>query len=183
MSEDAFRWVVSVAVVLACIAFIVQSAVVAAAYLAAKKAQKTGKEIQGKLAPIIDRVHAIADTTSRIADTASRILDENRPHIAHIITEASLIAKTARQETDRIGELIDDTSKRARIRIDQIDHTVDETIAQVEQVRETVKSTVMRPAKEVNGILNGVRAALNSYAEGRRPPSVDTATQDEEMFI
>jgi ABC-type transporter Mla subunit MlaD len=118
-----------------------------------------------------------------IVETTSRILDENRPKVAHITAEASVIAKVVREQTERIGELIDETNARAHTRIAQIDHAVDQTIGQVEQASETVKSAVMRPAKEVNGILNGVKAALNTYAEGRRRPSVDHATQDEEMFI
>jgi methyl-accepting chemotaxis protein len=176
MPEDVFRWVVSVGVILACIAFIGQALIVAAVYRAGKNAQKTGKDIQAKVGPIIDRFQAIVDTTSRI-------LDENRPHVADITAEASVIAKVVRQQAERIGELIDDTNLRAHTRIAQLDRAVDETIVQVEQVSETVKSAVMRPAKEVNGIFNGFKAAVNTYAEGRRRPSVDHATQDEEMFI
>jgi ABC-type transporter Mla subunit MlaD len=176
MPEDVFRWIVSVGVVLSCLAFIGQTLILAAVYRAGKEAQKAGKDIQGKVGPIIDRFQAIVETTSRI-------LDESRPHVADITADASAIAKTARRQAERISELIDDTNTRARTRIAQIDHAVDETVGQVEQVSETVKSAVMRPAKEVNGILNGVKAAVNTYAEGRRRPSVDHATQDEEMFI
>src|ERR1700729_847069 len=176
MSEDVFRWVVSVGVILACIAVIGQALILAAVIRAGKDAQKAGKDIQGKVGPIVDRVQAILETTSRI-------LEENRPRVADIAAEASTVAKVVRRQADRISELIDDTSALARTRIAQIDHAVDQTIGQVEQVSETVKSAVTRPAKEVNGILNGVKAAVNTYAEGRRRPSVDHATQDEEMFI
>jgi len=176
MSEDVFRWVVSVGVILACIAFIGQALILAAVFRGVKEAQKAGKGIQGKVGPLVDRFHTILDSTSRI-------LEENRPHVAEFTAEASVIAKVVRRQADRISELIDDTNARARTRIAQIDHAVDETIGQVEQVSETVKSAVLRPAKEVNGILNGVKAAVNTYAEGRRRPSVDHATQDEEMFI
>jgi len=176
MSEDVFRWVVSVGVIVACIAFVVHAFILVAVYRAGKEAQKAGKDIQGKIGPIVDRFQAILNTTSRI-------LDENRPHVVEFTAEASVIAKTTRLQADRISALIDDANARTRTRIAQIDHAVDETIGQVEQVSETVKSAVMRPAKEVNGILNGVKAAVNTYAEGRRRPSVDHATQDEEMFI
>jgi ABC-type transporter Mla subunit MlaD len=176
MSEDVFRWVVSVGVVVACLAFVFHAVILAAVYRAGREAQKAGKDIQGKVGPIIDRCQAIVETTSRI-------LDENRPRVAEITTEAEIISKVVRQQAERIGELIDDANARAHTRIAQIDHAVDQTIGQVEQVSETVKSAVLRPAKEVNGILNGVKAAVNTYAEGRRRPSVDHATQDEEMFI
>jgi ABC-type transporter Mla subunit MlaD len=176
MSEDVFRWVVSVGVAVACAAFVFHALILAAVYRAGREAQKAGKDIQGKIGPIIDRCQIIVETTSRI-------LDENRPRVAEITTQAEVIAKAVRHQTERIGELIDDANTRAHARIAQIDHAVDQTIGQVEQVSETVKSAVLRPAKEVNGILNGVKAAVNTYAEGRRRPSVDHATQDEEMFI
>jgi methyl-accepting chemotaxis protein len=176
MSEDVFRWVVSVGVIVACIAFVFHALVLAAVFRAAREAQKTGKDVQGKVGPIIDRFQAIVETTSRI-------LDENRPRVADITTEVSVIAKTVRQQAERIGELIDDVNARTHTRVAQLDHAVEQTIGQVEQMSETVKSAVLRPAKEVNGILNGVKAAVNTYAEGRRRPSVDHATQDEEMFI
>lgn len=176
MPEDVFRWVVAVGVLLACVAFVSQAVVFMAMYRIAKDALEAGKRTQSKFDPIMDRVHAILNTTGRI-------LDENRPRIAEIGTEASIIIKTTREHAERIGELIDDTSERARTRIAQIDHAVEETVGQVEQVSETVKAAVMRPAKEVNGILNGFKTAVNAYAEGRRRPSVDRATQDEEMFI
>jgi ABC-type transporter Mla subunit MlaD len=176
MPEDVFRWVVSVGVILACIAFVGQTLILAAVFRAGKDAQKAGKGIQERVGPIIDRFQAIVETTSRI-------LDENRPRVAEITAEASVIAKTVRQQTEHIDQFLDDVNARARVRVAQIDHAVDETIGQVEQASETVKSAVLRPAKEVNGILNGVKAAVNTYAEGRRRPSVDHATQDEEMFI
>ena len=176
MPDDVFRWVISVGVVLACISFIGQAIILAAVYRAGKEAQKAGQDIQGKIVPLVDRFQAILDTTSRI-------LDESRPHVAEVTAEASVIVKAARRQAERISELIDDANARARTRIAQIDHAVDETIEQVGQVGETVKTAVIRPAKEVNGILNGVKAAVNSYAEGRRRASVERATQDEEMFI
>jgi hypothetical protein len=51
----------------------------------------------------------------------------------------------------------------------------------VEQVGESVKRAVMRPVREVNGVAAGISAAMSAL--GRKKAPVDTATQDEEMFI
>ena len=56
-------------------------------------------------------------------------------------------------------------------------------MVQVEHATEAVKSAVTRPAKEVNGIVAGVKAALNTYAQGGNRNSPEHATQDEAMFI
>ncbi len=110
-------------------------------------------------------------------------MEENRPRIADITAESLIIAKTAREHAERIGELIDDTNGRAKARIAQIDQALEQTVAQVENATEAVKSAVLKPAKEVNGIMAGVKAALNTYAQGGNRNSPEHATQDEEMFI
>ena len=176
MPDDVFRWVISVAVVVACIGSLWQAIVLAAIYRAGKNAHKAGKEAQNRIGPMVDRFEAILNSTSRI-------LEENRPRIADITAETLVIAKTTRQQAERIGELINDANGRARNRIAQIDQTVDQTVAQVEHVSEAVRTAVMKPVKEVNGLLNGVKAAVTTYVQGGRRPSVEHATQDEEMFI
>jgi ABC-type transporter Mla subunit MlaD len=176
MPEDVFRWVIAVGVLLACLASVWQALVLAAIYRAGKEAQKAGKEAQHRLGPLVDRFEAILTTSSKI-------LEENRPRIADITTETLAVARTARQQAERIGELMDDASGRAKVRIAQIDQTVGHTVEQVEHAGEAVKSAVMKPVKEVNGIVAGVKAALNTYAQGGNRNSPEHATQDEEMFI
>jgi hypothetical protein len=41
---------------------------------------------------------------------------------------------------------------------------------------------MLKPVREVNGIMNGVKAAISAYTQGSRRP-VERITQDEEMFI
>ena len=111
------------------------------------------------------------------------MVDENRPRISDITSETLVIAKSTRHQVDRIGALLDDANERAKARIAQIDHTVDQTVMQVEQASDAVKGVIMRPVKEANGILAGIKAAATTIAQGGRRPSVEHATQDEEMFI
>jgi hypothetical protein len=169
MSDDVFRWVIAGAVILACIAFLVQAVVVVLLY---RVAQNT----QSKIMPLVARVDPILVTTRQI-------LEESKPRVAEVSAEVVEISKTARRQADRIGDLLAESSERAKARLAQIDRTVDETVEQVEVVGEAVKTAVLKPVKEVNGLMAGMKAALSTYAAGSRRPSVDHATQDEEMFI
>jgi hypothetical protein len=54
---------------------------------------------------------------------------------------------------------------------------------QVEQVGDAMIRSVMRPVREVNGIAAGISAAVATLVKKPRKYSVDSATQDEEMFI
>jgi len=176
MPEDVFRWVVAAGVLLACIASVWQAIIVAAMYRAGKEAQKAGKQAQNRLGPLVDRFDAILTNTGKM-------LEENRPRIADITAETLAVAKTVRQQVERIGELLDDTNVRAKARIAQIDATVGRAVEQADHAGEAVKSAVMKPVKEVGGIVAGVKAALNTYAQGGNRNSPEHATQDEEMFI
>jgi F0F1-type ATP synthase membrane subunit b/b' len=169
MPEDVFRWVIAGAVILACFAFVVQSIVMVLLYRVARRTQT-------KVMPLVDRAEPILTTTRQI-------LEENKPRIAEVSVEAVEIAKSARVQAERIGDLLADSAERAKARLAQIDRTVDETVEQVEQVSGAVKSVVMKPVKEVNGLMAGVKAAVSTLAAGSRRPSVDHVTQDEEMFI
>jgi len=176
MPEDVFRWVIAVAVFLAFIASAWQAIVLTAMYRAGKEAHKAGHEAKNRLGPLVDRFEAILTTSSKM-------LEENRPRIADITAETLVIARIARQQAERISELIDDANERAKARIAQIDQTVEHAVGQVEHAGEAVKSTVLKPVKEVGGIVAGVRAAFNTYAHGGNRNSPEHATQDEEMFI
>jgi len=52
----------------------------------------------------------------------------------------------------------------------------------VQHASETVRHAMLKPVKQVDGIMHGIRAAISVVSQGRRE-SVDHATQDEEMFI
>jgi len=176
MPDDVFRWVIAVGVILACLASVFQAILVAGLYRAGKEAQKAGKDAQNKIGPLVGRFEAILSTTGKI-------LDENRPRIADITAETLVIAKATRQQAERISELLNDANQRAKARIAQIDRTVDETVTQVEHASEAVKGVITRPVREANGIIAGIKAAATTFAQGGRRPSVEHATQDEEMFI
>lgn len=169
MSEDVFRWVVVAAIILACLASIAQAGLAFAVYRIAQR-------VQAKVVPLAARAEPILDT-------ARGILDDNRPRLAEMTGDAAAMTKTARQQSEQWSVVLDDVAVRARERIAQIDVTVDETVQQVEQVGGAVKTAVTRPVRELNALVAGIKAAVATYVQGGRRPSVDHATQDEEMFI
>ncbi|HJT90123.1 MAG TPA: hypothetical protein VJ732_19765 [Bryobacteraceae bacterium] len=197
MSEDVFRIIVTVAVILACIAFIVQAVVALAIYGVARKLQakisplvekleavaaKATPAIE-KLGPVVEKTGPAVEKATAILTTTHQILEENRPRIAAISKEALVITESGRQQVERLGNLLNDAGERARARLAQIDETVDSTVNQVEHVGESMKRAVMKPVREVNGVAAAISAVVGTLVHGSRRSSVDHATQDEEMFI
>jgi ABC-type transporter Mla subunit MlaD len=136
-----------------------------------------------RIGPMADKIGVFAERASAVASTTNRLIDENRPRIAQISSEAASLVRTGREQAEHFGEILHDAGDLARDRLERIDKAVDSTVEQVEQVSGAVKRAVMRPVKEVNGIAAGISAAVSALVRGQRKSSVDEATQDEEMFI
>lgn len=175
MSDDAFRWVITAAVILSAISFLVMGGVAVALFGLVSKLRTKVEATLGRVEPLID--------------TARRLGDENAPKISdiatsvkHIAANAKDISNVARDQAHRWAEVGRDVADRTRAQAARVDSAVDETVHQVQHVGSNVKEAVMKPVREATGILSGIRAGVSAYMQGRRP-SVDHATQDEEMFI
>ncbi len=181
--SEVFEWVLGVAAVVCTLAVLAQMLILALTYRAVMEAQKAGKAAEKKFSPLIDRFGPLLDRFEALITSSGKILEENMPRISEVTTETVAIVKKTRVEVDRVSELIDDFNARAKTRIAQIDQTVDHTVGQVEHAGEAVRSAVLRPVKEVNGLVAGVKAAFSTYAQGGNRHSPENATQDEAMFI
>ncbi len=168
MSEETFRWVVTGGVLIATLCILVQAIVVVLLLGVIKKVQAKANSVITRTEPIIDSVRGI--------------VDDVRPKIASISSDAVDIVKIGKDQSGRVGELVRDFSERAKIQVARIDGKVDETVDQVQSATVAAKDVLMKPVREMDGIFSGIRAALSVYARPRRS-SVDHATQDEEMFI
>jgi methyl-accepting chemotaxis protein len=168
MGEDVFRWVITIGVFLAVVAFLVQTVVIFAMY-------RVTKATQDKLMPVVEAV-------APILGTVRRFVDENTPKFSQMTTDMTAVVKSLHEQVNRLGEVVKEVSDRARAQVARIDGAVDETVEQVQQASDMVKHAILGPVKQVDGIMHGIRAAISVVAHSRRE-SVDHATQDEEMFI
>ena len=232
MSEETFRIVVAAAVLIACLAFVVQAGIVIALFRLTWKMQaktagfmekakpvlakvkpvfdKIGPVIEkigpaldsinaaaAKVGPAIDRFRPVVDravvvvertgvliqSVNRVTAAANLIMQDVRPRIADISDQTVAIVRSGREQVERMGDLLHDAGDRVRVRLEQVDHAVETTVNQIENVSGAVKNAVLRPVREVNGIAAGISAAVSTLVHGQHKSSVDSATQDEEMFI
>ena len=189
MSEDLFRIIVVIGVLVAAVAFVVQAVVGLAALRAARAMQQRVESLAARAEPLVDKAGPVIEKMGPLADGISGLIasgrqtiDETRPKLAELSDEAIEIVRAGRYQVTRLGDLLNDAGDRARLRLEQIDHAVDATVEKVEAMGENVKRTVTRPVREVNGMAAAVSAALAAFVKGRKS-SVSSATQDEEMFI
>src|SRR5947208_1659226 len=150
MSDEAFRWVITIGVFLSLIAFLVQAALVFAMYRVTKAAQE-------KVMPVVDAV-------TPLIGTLRRLVEENSPKISAIISDAEQVVKNAREQVTRLGEVVKEISDRARVQVARIDGAVDQTVEQVQQASAAVKDVMLKPVKQMDGLVHALRAALAVFA-------------------
>ena len=168
MSDDIFRLVVAGGVVLASICFLVQAVATMIVYRRLKHLEEVMVPLAEKTGPILEKMHkAVEDLT---------------PKLKTLSEDATVVVKETREQVARIGELVKELVERVKSQVAKIDGVVDHTVENVQQAGDSVRSAVMRPVREVNGVLSGIKTAISVMTQGRRQ-SVDHAIQDEEMFI
>lgn len=168
MSDDTFRIVITGGVAIATLCILVQAVVILILF-------RSVNQMKAKVLPLIEKSGPILTTVqATVADLS--------PKLKVVSANAVEISKEAREQVVRVGELLKDFSERAKVQVARIDREVEHTVDSVHNAGESVKTAVLKPVREINGVLSGVKTAISVFAQGRRE-SVDHATQDEEMFI
>ena len=173
MTEEVFRIVTAAAVALAALAFVIQAGMVIRLYHVFMKTHRLVATFMGDVQPVL----ANAGTAFT---TANRIMDDAAPHIKEITRDAVSLAKSSREEAERLGDLLHHLSERTRTRLDQIDNTVESTVAEIEHVGDKVKFAVTKPVKEAKGLAAGITAAVATLVHGSIQKQNDPGTTTDE---
>jgi len=175
MTEETFRWVVTGGVAIATLCILVMAVVAFLLYRVIAK-------VQAKADDVITRAEPIIDTVKRIANENAPKISTVSSHVVEISANAKDISYVAKDQAHRYAELGRDIADRAKAQIARVDAVVDDTVEQVHHTGENVKTAVMRPVREAGAVFAGVKAAVSTLKDGKRP-TVDHIHQDEEMFI
>lgn len=133
------------------------------------------RDIRNKTMALWPQVESIVAVSKRSADRIET-------HIARIGATSVAILDATKQQLVKVDELLSDASTRARVQMERAEMVLDDTMTRVQETVSIVQRGVLRPVREVHGILSGVRTAIAHIGRGGRP-TVDHATSDEEMFI
>jgi ABC-type transporter Mla subunit MlaD len=168
MSDNVFRVIVTIGVAASWVTTVVMAVAILWIYRSSKRME--------------DKLELLLEKASPVLESARALVDDARPKIQEIIARAAEITVSARDQMVRLDALVTETSDCVRVQIERIDVVVGDAVNRVQETTAAVQSTILKPVREVNGVISGVRAALSTLARRNRA-SVDHATQDEEMFI
>ena len=175
MTEETFRWVIAVGVGIAVLCILVITIIMGALFGAVSKLKTRVVDMSDRVEPIVDTVKQVAiENAPKVSAIASNVVT--------ISENARDVSGVARDQAHRFAEVGRDLADRTKAQIARVDSVVDETVEQVHHAGTAVKSAVNKPVREAAAVFAGVKAAVGSLVEGRRP-TIDHLTQDEEMFI
>jgi hypothetical protein len=160
--------VLTVFVAIAAIALLLQVGLLFGMFFAVRK-------LQARVLEIWPEVAAITASTRRIVDNVEK-------QVAKIGESTSSILDTTKNQVAKVDELLNDATTRAKVQIERAEMVLDDTLGRAQETVSIVQRTVLRPIREVHGVLTGIRTTLSYLGRGGRP-TVDHATADEEMFI
>ena len=133
------------------------------------------RDVRAKMLAVWPEIEGIIGTSRRSVDRAEK-------HIASIGASGVAILEVTKQQLAKVDELLTDASTRAKVQMERAEMVMDDTMTRVQETVTVVQRGVLRPVREVHGILTGFRTAVAHLSRGPRP-TVDHVTSDEEMFI
>jgi methyl-accepting chemotaxis protein len=156
------------AVVVAAAAILVQLVVLSRLVKSIKVVEQKVQDFVGKVDPLVDQ--------------AMTTLEDSRRQIADVSARANEVLAMSRKQLETIDGVLSEAGARARQQMERADLLFSDAMNRFQEVVNVLHSGLLKPVREIHGLVSGFRAGLSQFLRGRRA-TVAQATHDEEMFI
>jgi hypothetical protein len=161
-------------IVIAAIAIVTQTVILAVMALQMKTAierfNRIATDLQSKIDPILVRT--------------SRILEDSEDRIASIMGDAAEITRVARGSAQKIDRVFTEAVERLRIQVIRADQILTGAMEVLEDTGTRFRKSLWEPVQQASAILKGLKVGLDFLRGQRRGASQsESARQDEELFI
>ncbi|MBI3666081.1 MAG: hypothetical protein HY236_07630 [Acidobacteria bacterium] len=128
------------------------------------------------------RITSFADRWEPVADSTWRAVEETRQQVRELSAKLQELAESSRAQVARVDDLLTEVSSRTRTQLERLDRAVVITLDRVEETTAQVQRIILAPVREIQAVAAAIRAVVE-YLARRGRPTVEKATQDEELFI
>ncbi len=129
-----------------------------------------------------ERSTLFLDRWEPVAEDAKKTLSDFRSQSTTILADVKSLSESGRQQMQRVETLLTDVQNAARLSFERVDHSLQQNLARVDETTAAVQNTVLVPVRQARAVAAAVDAVIRHLA-GRKRPTVDRVTIDEEMFI
>jgi methyl-accepting chemotaxis protein len=165
--------IITIFVVVAAVAIVVQMGVLFALYKALRQTSERMEGIAGRL--------ELQATPVLVA--AAAILEDAKPKIAEITTNLAETSATVRSHASEVGHATSEIVERARLQAARLDEFVINAAQKVEATSELLQTRVLSPMRRVRAIVTALNAGLSFFKSSRPRRNSTGEVEDEEMFI
>jgi ABC-type transporter Mla subunit MlaD len=156
------------AVGVAAVAIVLQLVVLSRLVKSIKVVEQKVQDFVGKVDPLVDQ--------------AMTTLEDSRRQIADVSARANEVLAMSRKHLETIDGVLSEAGACARQQMERTDLLFDDAMNRFQEVVNVLHSGFLKPVREINGLVSGLRAGLSQFLRGGRA-TVAQATHDEEMFI
>jgi hypothetical protein len=135
----------------------------------------TVRRVESQVSPLIPQAREFLVNSRAAIDEALKQIHEAGAKTQAVLTDL-------RTEVTGFSAARTDITNQVQAQIQRIELVLDDSLSNIQEVVSVIHGGVIKPIREVNGIVAGVRTAVRAFFGARRP-SVAQATQDEETFI
>jgi len=166
--------IITVFVVVAAVAIVVQMGILLALYMALRRTSERMEGIAGRL----------EQQATPVLATAAAILDDAKPKIAEITTNLAETSASVRAHVDQVGVAATEIVERARMQAARLDEFVINAAHKVEATTELLQNKVFSPMRRVRAIVTALNAGMSFFKSNRSQRRKKSGeVEDEEMFI
>jgi hypothetical protein len=157
-------------VAVAAISILAQAVFTVALVIGARMAQK-------KVMALADdvRLHALPAIIS-----SREVIQDLTPKLKAISENLTAISATLRSKTDQVGGLVGDVTNRAHVQASRVDGMVKGTLDQLTVAVHAIEHGIAVPVRQVNGILNGLRAGVDVM---RKKEPINHLDPEDDLFV
>lgn len=133
------------------------------------------RKLQEEVSPLIPMAQStLVQAQTTLVQAASQLQGASE--------QASRLMEAIQTQVDGIDQARKEVAAQLRIQGERLELVLEDILSRTQEVVGVVHGTVLRPVREVSGMVAGVKAALQALLMSRRP-TVDRATNDDDMFI
>lgn len=165
--------VLSVFVIIAAVAIVMQGFVMFGIWRAIEK-----------IPPKIDEIHAhIKERLDPLTESVTEIVASSRDPLRTITANLAEISQTLRQRSVQVDEVVEDLVEKTRLQIVRADQLLTHLADKVEATTDKIQQGVLAPIQEITAAIKGLQTGWEFLFSKRRPRGVSEGSHDDQMFI